>query len=224
MGEGGFVLARSLPYAAPGVHVAVVDPGVGSPRRAVAVRTAREDRILVGPDNGLLIPAIERFGGAADCVDISLSPLRLEPVSASFHGRDLFAPVAAHVAAGADVGAVGEPIEASTLEPSPLPTPEFTGADVVAQVVASDRFGNASLNLSHEDLPRTGLRLGSPVRLVSGDEDRELPFALTFSDVAAGEPILYEDSYRWLAVAVNRGSARESLGLHPGAVVRLSPA
>ena len=99
--QGATILANALPFAPPGVHLAVVDPGVGTPRRAVAVRAACEDRLLVGPDNGLLWPAIERLGGAVEAVDVSLSPLRLEPISATFHGRDIFAPVAAHLAQGA---------------------------------------------------------------------------------------------------------------------------
>ena len=180
--------------------------------------------MLVGPDNGLLIPALESFGGPAEVVDISLSPFRLEPVSASFHGRDVFAPVAAHLASGATLSEAGEEADAASLQPSPLPSPEFGDDGVLTQVVAVDRFGNAALNLSHEDLPRTGLRLGSPVRMRAGDIDRELPFALTFSDVKAGEAILYEDSYRAVAVAVNRGSAAEQLALQPGVEVRLSPA
>ena len=147
LGEGAFVLARALPYAAPGVHVAVVDPGVGSPRRALAVRTNDEERVLVGPDNGLLIPALESFGGPAEVVDISLSPFRLEPVSASFHGRDVFAPVAAHLASGATLSEAGEEVDAASLQPSPLPTPEFGDDGVLTQVVAVDRFGNAALNL-----------------------------------------------------------------------------
>ena len=94
--QGAAVLANALPYAPPGVHLAVVDPGVGSPRRAVAVMVGSDDRVLVGPDNGLLWQAIERFGGAVDAVDVSLSRFRLEPISATFHGRDVFAPVAGH--------------------------------------------------------------------------------------------------------------------------------
>ena len=99
MRSGALVLRRALPYFPPGVHLAVVDPEVGGERRAVAVRAAEDDRILVGPDNGLLALAVERFGGAVEAVDVARSPHRLEPTSATFHGRDLFAPVAAHLAA-----------------------------------------------------------------------------------------------------------------------------
>ena len=105
--QGATILANALPYASPGVHMAVVDPGVGSPRRALAVRVASEDRVLVGPDNGLLWPAVEHLGGAVEAVDVSLSEFRLEPISATFHGRDVFAPVAAHLALGASLPDAG---------------------------------------------------------------------------------------------------------------------
>ena len=97
------------------MHVAVVDPEVGSRRRAVALRTAEEDRILVGPDNGLLLPAAKRFGGVAEAVEVSRSKHRLEPAAATFHGRDLFTPVGAHLAAGAPLAEAGEPIEPDSL-------------------------------------------------------------------------------------------------------------
>src|SRR5919108_4547753 len=113
--QGAAILANALPYTPPGVHMAVVDPGVGSPRRALAVRTAAEDRILVGPDNGLLWPAIGRLGGAVEAADISLSPFRLEPISATFHGRDVFAPVAAHLAGGTALSEAGEALAPDTL-------------------------------------------------------------------------------------------------------------
>src|SRR4051812_36618301 len=115
------VLRRSLPFCAPGVHLAVVDPGVGTARRAIALKTTEEDRILVGPDNGLLSLAAQRFGGIAEVVDVTRSPHRLEPVSATFHGRDLFAPVAAHLAAGAPPPAGRGPPRTDENVPPPKP-------------------------------------------------------------------------------------------------------
>src|SRR5919199_2965766 len=106
---GARMLGRALPYAPPGVHLAVVDPEVGARRRAIALRTAEDERFLVGPDNGLLLPAAEHFGGIAEAVEISASPWRLEPVSATFHGRDVFAPVAARPACGAPLAEAGAP-------------------------------------------------------------------------------------------------------------------
>src|SRR5262245_57806542 len=119
--SGALVLRRALPYFPPGVHLAVVDPEVGGERRAIAVRAAQDDRLLVGPDNGLLAPAIERFGGAVEAVDVARSPHRLEPTSATFHGRDLFAPVAAHLAAGAPLADAGQPIDPGRTTPLHLP-------------------------------------------------------------------------------------------------------
>lgn len=224
---GALTLARSLPFAPPGVHLAVVDPevgaeahAVGGSRRAVAVRCAEEDRILVGPDNGLLRPAADVFGGPLEAVDIARSPHRLEPVSATFHGRDLFAPVAAHLAAGAPLAGAGGPIGVEEL--TALELPEATVADgrVEAHALAVDGYGNVQLDVTHEQLAGSGLRVGHPV-LVAGDR---VTFARTFSDVPAGELVLYEDAYRRLALAVNRGSAAERLGMGPGDAISLCPA
>src|SRR4051812_30376131 len=117
------MLMRALPYAPPGVHLAVVDPDVGARRRAVALLTAQEERLLVGPDNGLLMPTADRFGGVVEAVEISTSPWRLEPVSATFHGRDLFAPVAARLAGGEALADAGTPMSPDELVLLELPPP-----------------------------------------------------------------------------------------------------
>src|SRR6185437_8509897 len=135
-------LARALPFAPAGVHLAVVDPGVGGPRRAVALRTRREDRLLVGPDNGLLVDAAERFGGVAEAVKISDSPWRVEPVSATFHGRDSFAPVAAELAAGEPLAEGGEPLDPALLVRLEPLAPVADGDALVAHVAEVDGFGN----------------------------------------------------------------------------------
>lgn len=218
---GALVLRRALPFVPAGVHLAVVDPGVGSSRRAVALRCADDDaRILVGPDNGLLAPAAEALGGVVEAVDVHRSPMRLEPVSATFHGRDLFAPVAAHLAAGAPLAEAGEPIEPSELVGLELPRPRVDGDGVVAHAVGFDRFGNVTLDVEHAQLSGGRLRLGRPLT-VNG---RPAHFASTFADVPAGDLLLYEDAYRMLALAVNRGSAREALGLARDAELHLAPA
>jgi S-adenosylmethionine hydrolase len=202
----------------------VVDPEVGARRRAVALRTAEDDRLLVGPDNGLLLPAAERFGGVAEAVEISSSPWRLEPVSATFHGRDVFAPVAARLACGAPLAEAGFPIE-----PAELVAPQATRARreagaLVAHVVGTDTFGNAMLDATHTDLVEGGLRLGEGVAVrVGGRRVRGL-VARTFSDVDAGRLLLYEDAGGSLALAVNGGDAAALLGLRAGDEVRLEPA
>jgi S-adenosylmethionine hydrolase len=222
--RGAAVLANAVPYAPAGVHLAVVDPGVGSPRRAIAVLAATEERTLVGPDNGLLWPAIERLGGAVTAVDISLSDLRLEPVSATFHGRDVFAPIAAHLARGASLVETGEEIDADSLVRIEAPRPTIEGDRVIAHVLSLDRFGNAALDLLGEDLPATGLRMGRPITVELAGEARDAVFTLTFADVPDGGLILYENSYGSLALAVNRGDAAADLGLAPGAEVVLRAA
>jgi len=219
--QGAAILANALPFAPAGVHLAVVDPGVGTPRRALAVRTATEDRVLVGPDNGLLSPALERLGGAVEAVDVSFSRFRLEPLSATFHGRDIFAPIAAHIARGASLAEAGEPIEGDSLIRIEVPEPEIDAGRVVAQVVSLDHFGNAELNLADRHLPATGLRLGRPITIETGGSSHSAVFALTFADVPDGGFLLYENSYGRLSVAVNRGDAGADLGLEPGTEVIL---
>jgi S-adenosylmethionine hydrolase len=206
---GALVLRRALPYAQPGVHLAVVDPEVGAQRRAIALRTAEEDRILVGPDNGLLSLAAQRFGGIAEIVDVARSPHRLEPVSATFHGRDLFAPVAAHLAAGAPLAAAGDPIDPDEIVRLEMPLAHAGLGELVAHAIGFDRFGNIMLDVEHAELAGSGLRLGRLVEVAG----RPGTYARTFADVPPGELLLYEDAYRTLALAVNRGSARELLGV-----------
>jgi hypothetical protein len=213
------ILRRALPFCPPGVHLAVVDPGVGGTRRAVAIRVVEDDRILVGPDNGVLWPAVERFGGVVEAVDVAHSPHRLEPVSATFHGRDLFAPVAAQLAAGAPLAAAGEPIEPDDLVTLRLPTPYVEAERVFAHVVSVDRFGNVALDVTHDEGTGAGLRLGETVR-VNGTP---ATYVRTFEEVGPGQLMLYEDAYRTLALAVNRGSAQEFLDLGLDDEVRIEP-
>lgn len=220
MRTGALVLRRALPFAPAGVHLAVVDPGVGGERRAVAIRCADDDRILVGPDNGLLALAAERFGGAAEALDIGRSPHRLEPVSATFHGRDVFAPVAAALAAGAPFGDAGSWVEVDTLAPMDIPAPRREGDALVAHTLGFDRYGNVTLEVSHDWLTVQGLKVGRALQ-VNG---HPATYGLTFADVPAGALLVYEDAYRTLALAVNRGSARELLGLALDDEVRVTPA
>jgi S-adenosylmethionine hydrolase len=217
--SGALVLRRALPYCAPGVHLAVVDPEVGGDRLAVALRTAEEDRVLVGPDNGLLSLAARRFGGAVEAVDLSLSPHRLEPAAATFHGRDIFSPVAAAIAAGVHLAEAGEPIDPDDLVVLEMPLAHAEADEIVAHAVSIDRFGNVMLDVEHEELASFGLRLGHPMQ-VNG---RACVYATTFADVPPGELLVYEDAYRTLALAVNRGSAGETLGLGLDDEVRIAP-
>lgn len=204
---GAIILAGALPYMPAGVHLAVVDPDVGAQRRAVALRLT-DERLLVGPDNGLLWPAAENAGGVIEAVDIARSPFRLEPVSATFHGRDLFAPVAAQLAAGSSLAAAGDPVDPAELARLELPIPRLEEGWLVTHVRYVDGFGNVQLNAGHEDLQAAGLKLGRAVefRTASG-ESYTCPFARTFADVEPGQLLVYEDAYRRLAIAVCKGDA-----------------
>ena len=218
--QGAIVLANALPSCPPGVHLAVVDPGVGSARRAVAV-AADEGRFLVGPDNGLLSRALDRLGGASGAVEISRSPFRLEPVSATFHGRDLFAPVAAHLALGARLEEAGEAIEVASLATLDLPTPEIRDDRVVAHAIHVDGYGNVTLNLDASMLAGGPLHPGDALEVRAPDGRFEGVWARTFSDVGPADVLLFEDSSGALALAVSGGSAAGLMDLHPDREVTL---
>ncbi|HEV7845258.1 MAG TPA: SAM-dependent chlorinase/fluorinase, partial [Thermoleophilaceae bacterium] len=205
-----------------GVHVAVVDPQVGTERRAIALRTG-DGRVLVGPDNGLLSLAWVRCGGVELAVDVTRSPHRLEPVSATFHGRDIFAPVGAHLAAGAELADAGDPLDPELLERVELPEPREEAGAVLAHALVIDHFGNVGLNVDHERLAGTGLTLGGRIEVEVLGERYSATYAQTFADVSPGELIVYEDAYRTLALAINRGDAAGTLGLAADAEVRLRP-
>src|SRR5436309_4599724 len=192
--EGAVALRNSLGYFPVGVHVAVVDPQVGTERRAVAVRCG-DGRILVGPDNGVLSLAWERARGAVEAVDISRSAFRLEPVSATFHGRDVFVPVAARLVAGAELLEAGEPLDPAELRVLDLPTPSVDSSLALGHALLVDRYGNVSLDMGHSDLLALGLTLGAPVSVAVRGQEREAVFVHTFADVPDVALILYEDAW-----------------------------
>jgi S-adenosyl-L-methionine hydrolase (adenosine-forming) len=220
--DGALVLRNTLPYLPVGVHVAIVDPQVGTERRAVALRT-EDGRLFVGPDNGVLSLAWQTAGGVVDAVDVTRSPHRLEPVSATFHGRDVFCPVAAHLAKGDELAEAGEPLDPDELQTIELPKARTEGDNLLAHVLSVDRYGNASLNVGHDDLAGTGIRLGGRVEILSGTEHFHAKVAQTFADVRPGDIIVYEDSYRALSIAINRGDAAATLQLAPNSEVRITP-
>lgn len=210
---GALSLAGALPYSPIGVHLAVVDPDVGAQRRAVALRLA-DDRLLVGPDNGLLWLAAAQSGGVVEAADIARSPFRLEPVSATFHGRDIFAPVAARLAAGEPLGEAGDPLEPADLVRLELPAARVDDGWLVCHALYVDRYGNVALDAGHGDLELAGLRLGRPVEIRErSGEAHTCQFVRTFAEVERGGLLLYEDAYRRLAVAVSHGDASARLGV-----------
>lgn len=220
--RGAVILQEALPFFPVGVHLAVVDPDVGAERRAVALRLA-DDRLLVGPDNGLLAIAAERAGGVVEAVDIAHSKFRLEPMSATFHGRDVFAPVAAALARGTPLAEVGDPCDPDQLVRLTLPEPRLEDGMLLAHALYIDRFGNVGLNVEHDQLTELGLRLGRPVAVDVGTGELQANYVRTFADVSRGELLVYEDAYRRLSVAVSHGSAAERLGIGVDDELRIRP-
>src|SRR5436305_10210019 len=157
---GALTLANTLPYMPVGVHLAVVDPGVGTARRALALRDG-EGRIHVGPDNGLLLPAVDKLGGIAEAHELTNPDYALESVSRTFHGRDLFSPAAAHLALGVALAELGPPIAVDALARLDLPQPELGASRIRCTVLAIDRFGNVQLNLDRSQFERVGIVPGA---------------------------------------------------------------
>jgi S-adenosylmethionine hydrolase len=218
--QGALVLANTIPYMPHGVHLAVIDPGVGGSRRALALRD-REARLYVGPDNGLLLPAAERAG--VDAAHEILNPeYALESVSRTFHGRDIFAPAAAHLAKGVPLDDLGPPIDPTALVQLELPTATLGRHRIDATVLYVDAFGNIQLNLTREHLDRVGVEPGARVELELNGRRYYAVTARTFSDARQGDLILYEDSYRNIAVAMNRGDAADMLSARPGQQLRIN--
>jgi S-adenosyl-L-methionine hydrolase (adenosine-forming) len=220
--RGAAVLAQTVPYLPPAVHVAVVDPGVGTARRGVAV--AAGDSVFVGPDNGLLSWAATASGGAARAFSLTNRDLWLASVAATFHGRDIFMPVAAHLAGGTELATTGTKIDVADLVT--LPVPERTIRDSVAagEVLTVDRFGNVQLTITAADAAEIGLKPGATALVRCGRHQLIIPYRDMFGAVAPGELVAYTDSAGLVSIAVNGGDAAQRLGLPPGARVSIATA
>ncbi len=218
--QGALTLANTLPFMPDGIHLAVVDPGVGGARRALALRDA-SGRIHVGPDNGLLIPAAEKLGGITEAHELTNPEYALESVSRTFHGRDLFSPAAAHLARGVELAKLGPPIAPDALARLDIPEPEIGTTRVQSTVLSIDRFGNVGLNLDRSHFEQVGIVPGTRVELQVSSERYYATAARTFADARPGDVILYEDAYRNLSIAINGGNAAAMLGLSVGQDVRI---
>jgi S-adenosyl-L-methionine hydrolase (adenosine-forming) len=220
--QGALVLANTLPYMPAGVHVAIVDPGVGGVRKPLALRGA-DERVFIGPDNGLLLVAAERLGGIAEAVEIADEAYMLEPVSHTFHGRDIFSPAAAHVASGVELAKLGPVLDPAGLHRLEVPEPSVGEARIRATVLYVDRYGNVQLNLNAEHLARVGIGPGDRVEVEVGFERYFAAAARTFGEARTGDIVLYEDAYANIALAINRGNAAQMFSVRVGDELRLSP-
>jgi S-adenosylmethionine hydrolase len=213
--DGALLLWCALPYLPVGQHLAVVDPGVGTARRSVAMRTRRGDH-LIGPDNGLLLMAADKLGGPDAAVELAESAYRLPIVSASFHGRDIFAPAAAHLALGVPLDRFGPAIDPDTLVRLPIPEPRVRPGVLETHVLYVDTFGNMKFTALGPQLPEAvgELHPGDPLELqLDGEQRLPVTWQDTFGGVAPGNALLYNDSYDRLCLAVNQGNAAAVLGL-----------
>jgi S-adenosylmethionine hydrolase len=219
---GSLALARSIPYVPSGIVLAVVDPGVGTARRAVAIEVAGGDGVFVGPDNGLLAPAVALAGGAERAVVLDVDSLHLQSPGATFAGRDIFAPVAAQLCNGLDLHEVGTPVDPVTLLPGVIPLPREEGDGLQCEVLWVDHFGNCQLNIGPDDIvgwgDRVRLRVPDPA---GGTTIRSAAVVANFEQIGQGAIGLVVDSTGMLAVAVDRGSAAAQVPLHVGAEVTL---
>jgi S-adenosyl-L-methionine hydrolase (adenosine-forming) len=216
----GLSLVRSVQYLAPGVVLAVVDPGVGTSRRAVAIEVADGEAVLVGPDNGLLAGAVAMVGGASRAVSLTNAEYHLPAPGPTFAGRDILAPAAAHICNGVDLLELGDEVDPMSLTPGLMPLPLEEDGTLKCEVLWVDRYGNAQLNVGPEDVEA----MGDPVRLEMAQGRRTAWRASTYADLKPGQLGLIVDSYGLVSIALDRRSAAEELHIAAGEGLVLSAA
>lgn len=220
--HGAVVLQQSVRFLPDSVHLAVVDPSVGADRRAIVLETAWGE-IFVGPDNGLLLPAAEITGGITRAFELTDTRFMLTPVSRTFQGRDVFAPAAAHIANGVDPAEFGPAVPFEGLVRLEIPSAWIHDDHLHAEVLQVDRFGNLQLNLGTALLEELGIANNGHLEVRLEGHRLQVPFGTTFADVAAGEFVLVEDSYRQLSLAINKGDAAGRLRARAGSTAIVGP-
>lgn len=221
--HGAIVLRQSIGYLPDSIHLAIVDPTVGSGRRAVAINSSA-GAVFVGPDNGLLLPAAEQCGGVESACEITNEEIVLGPVSHTFQGRDVFAPATAHIANGTDLAELGPRVEPSALVRLQIPEAWVHDDHLHAQVLQLDRFGNLQMNFGRPHLEEVGVTDGSLIEIRMEGHRLKVFYGQSFSDVKSGEFILVEDSYQQLSLAVNKGDAAARLQAAPGSTIIIGAA
>ena len=216
---GAELLQHATRYMpADALYLAVVDPGVGTERRGIALRTG-SGALLVGPDNGLLVAAAESLGGISGAVALTEQRFHLHPVSNTFHGRDVFAPVAAHLVAGVGLSDLGEAVDTASLTRlGPGCAAAEEGRGLTTRILSIDHFGNARLSVTTDE---SGLEYGDTLKVDVGAGEMSVRYVETFGSARAGEPVLVPDSHWRLSLAINKGNASQALSLRVGGQVRL---
>ncbi len=220
--KGAAIAAAGVYQLPEAIHLVVIDPGVGGGRQDLCLVTAQGTR-LVGPDNGVLIPASWRAGGISEAYAIDPTKIDFRGPLATFHARDVLAPAAAALACGVDPSSLGTPLDADSLAPAPFGRHQVAAGYVTGEVIEADRFGSLRFNIPAEDVDGLGLRVDR-LEVSLGHNAVVVPFRTTFSDVDDGDPVLLVDSSGWLTLAVNTGDAADRYGAEPGTHVRVRPA
>ncbi len=220
--HGAIVLQQSLPFLPDSVHLAVVDPTVGSGRRAVCIETGWGEH-FVGPDNGVMIPAAQSSGGIKKVYEITNESFLLRPISRTFQGRDVFAPASAHIAAGVDPSELGGEIPGDELVGLEIPIAWIHDDHLHAEVLQVDRFGNLQLNLGRLQLGEVGLQDSTRLEVRMEGHRLNIDIGRSYSEVAQGEFVLVEDSYRYLSLSVNKGDAAAQLRARAGSTAIVGP-
>ncbi len=218
---GGLALVRAAQYLPEGIVLAVVDPGVGTDRRCIAVQV--ENGYLVGPDNGLLAPAVTMLGGPQLVVALTNPEYQLPAPGPTFSGRDVMAPAVAHIANGVELTMLGEVVDPASLAPGLLPLPQELEGTLVGEVLWVDRFGNCQLNIDPDALAALGARPDGPIKVRFGEKSRRARWVGTFADAKASELVLIVDSYGLCALAFDRQSAAAELKIRAGTTIVLVP-
>jgi S-adenosylmethionine hydrolase len=203
------------------IHLIVVDPGVGGGRRDLCIMTKSGTR-LIGPDNGVLIPASWRSGGIEKAFALDSTKVDFRGPLPTFHARDVLAPAAAALACGVEPSSLGDEVDPAGLVASPFERYRIEGPYVMGEVLEADRFGSVRFNVPVEELDELGMRVPM-LEIGLGHNTLSVPFAKTFSDVGEGEPVVLIDSSGWLTFSVNRGNAMDRYGVEPGMNVRIRP-
>lgn len=218
--HGAIVLQQAVRFMPAAVHLAVVDPSVGSNRRSICIETPHA--VFIGPDNGLLIPASESSGGVVAAHEIVEERYLQTPISRTFQGRDVFAPAAAHVASGVEPSELGPEIDAADLVSLEIPEAWVHDDHLHAEVLQVDRFGNLQLNFDRSHLEKLGEH-GERFEVRIEGHRLDVPLGMAFADVEPGEYVVIEDSYGYLSLAINKGDAAARLRAHARSTAIVGP-
>jgi len=206
---------ETLNYIPVGFHVCVVDPGVGTKRKPIIIKVGRGD-YLIGPDNGVLIPATRFLGGIKKVVEITNEKYMRKPVSPIFHGRDIFAPAAAYLSKGVKMEEFGRELRPEDLAKAPYEEAEIRGDEMHAKIISINKFGSLHLNITHDAWDEFNVKLNEKVDIFFSDEELEVPFVKTFGDAGKGEAMIMKDDYGRIEVALNHDSFAKKYDVNIG--------